>query len=158
MKAKSMRSSLSFKSVGRSIACSLLTLSVCTSTAWAHHGGGTFDPNKCYVFQGVIRQMAWANPHAWIYIDVPKAGKAELWGYELGTVSGLARAGFKRADFAQGQKVNVTAHVNRTQGKHTGSSSKLVLADGRIVGGPGASGTAPGAPGARAATVCPNYN
>ena len=152
-----MRSSLSFKSVGRLIACSVLGASVCMSTAWAHHGGGTFDPKKCFIFEGSVRQIAWANPHAWIYVEVPKAGGAELWGYELGTTSGLSRAGFKPADFAKGTKVTVTAHINRTPGKHTGSSNKLVLADGRVVGGPGASGTAPGAPGARASMQCPNY-
>jgi Family of unknown function (DUF6152) len=152
-----MRSSLSFKSVGRLVACSLLALSVCTSTAWAHHGGGTFDPKKCFVFKGTVRQLAWANPHTWIYVQVPKSGGSELWGYELGTVSGLARLGFRPADFPKGAPVTITANINRTAGKHTGSSKKLVLADGRVVGGALGSGSAPGAPGERAATECPEY-
>lgn len=153
----------------------LSVLYACTSTAWAHHGGGTFDPNKCFVFQGTVRKVAWVNPHAWIYVVVPKPGKAEeLWGFEFGSISGLARSGFRPSDFPEGTKVTVTAYANRDVARHTASSNKLVLADGRIVGGPDASGTAPGSappgPGAsgagspppggaaaRPTTNCPDY-
>jgi hypothetical protein len=127
--------------------------------ASAHHGGGTFDPNKCYVFEGTVRQLAWSNPHSWIYVQVPKAGKSELWGFEFGTISGLARAGFRPSDFPEGTKVTVTAHVNRDPKRHTASSSKLVLANGRTIGGADALGSVPGAPGSGPAkpVACPNY-
>jgi len=123
----------------------LSVLCACTSTAWAHHGGGTFDPNKCFVFQGTVRKVAWVNPHAWIYVEVPKSGTTqELWGFEFGSVSGLARSGFRPSDFPTGTKVTITAYANRTVEKHTASSHELVLPDGRVVGGPNAAGTAPG--------------
>jgi hypothetical protein len=126
----------------------LLVLSICTSTAWAHHGGGTFDPNKCFAFKGTIRQLAWANPHAWLYVQVQKeTGDSELWGFEFGTVGGLSRAGFRPSDFAIGTKVSVTAYSNRDVSKHTGSANRLILPDGRDVTGAGIAGTAPaGAP------------
>jgi hypothetical protein len=126
----------------------LLVLSMCTSAAWAHHGGGTFDPNKCFAFRGTIRQVAWANPHAWLYVQVLKGtGESELWGFEFGTVGGLSRAGFRPSDFAIGTKVSVTAYTNRDVAKHTGSANRLVLPDGRDVTGAGIAGTAPaGAP------------
>ncbi len=115
----------------------------CTSTAWAHHGGGTFDMSKCLVFHGTVRQFAWLNPHAWIYVTVPKAdGANELWGFELGSVGVLSRMGFRPVDFPKGNDVVVTAHINRDESKHTGSASTVVLPDGRTVkngfGGPGA--------------------
>lgn len=122
----------------------LLMLSACASTAWAHHGGGTFDANKCFVFKGTVRQVAWANPHAWIYVQVEKAkGPPELWGFEFGTVGGLSRAGFRPSDFATGTKVTVTAYGNRDLSKHTGSANRLILPDGRDVSGSGIAGTAP---------------
>jgi len=126
----------------------LLMLGLGASTAWAHHGGGTFDANKCFVFNGAVRQVAWANPHAWIYVQVDKpAGATELWGFEFGTVSGLSRAGFRPSDFATGTKVKVTAYANREISKHTGSANRLILPDGRDVSGAGVAGTAPtGAP------------
>jgi len=134
-----MRNSSLLKRVGL-----LSVLCACTSTAWAHHGGGTFDPNKCFTFEGTVRKVAWVNPHAWIYVEVPKSGAQELWGFEFGSVSGLARSGFRPSDFPTGTKVTITAYANRALEKHTASSHKLVLADGRVVGGPDASGTAPG--------------
>jgi hypothetical protein len=126
----------------------LLALGLCTSTAWAHHGGGTFDATKCFVFKGTVRQVAWANPHAWLYVQVDKPGSAsELWGFEFGTVSGLSRAGFRPSDFAGGTKVSVTAYSNREMEKHTGSAHRLILPDGRDVSGGAIAGTAPaGAP------------
>jgi hypothetical protein len=152
----------------------LLVLGLCLSPAWAHHGGGTFDAKKCFVFKGTVRQVAWANPHAWIYVTVDKPGAAsELWGFEFGTVGSLARAGFRPSDFPQGTKVTVTAYANRDLSKHTGSANRIILPDGRDVGGVEIAGTAPagaapqgaappagGPPGAgyaRRSTNCPDY-
>jgi hypothetical protein len=117
--------------------------------------------------------VAWANPHAWIYLQVEKpAGASELWGFEFGSVGGLARAGFRPSDFPQGLKITVTAYANRDMQKHTGSANRLILPDGRDVAGSEIAGTAPaGAPpgagpqgagppggGARRGTSnCPDY-
>lgn len=162
-----MRNDSSSKKVGW-----LLVLSLCTSTAWAHHGGGTFDRDKCFVFKGTVRQVAWANPHAWLYVQVEKsAGASELWGFEFGTVTSLSHAGFRPSDFSIGTKVSVTAYANRDAQKHTGSANRLILPDGRDVSGsiagtapagssPGASDPAGGPPGegpARRSTKCPDY-
>jgi hypothetical protein len=139
-----------------------LFASLGATPASAHHGGGTFDPNKCYIFDGAVRELAWTNPHSWIYVQVKKSnGANELWGFEFGTVSGLAHAGFRPSDFPEGTKVTVTANVNRDQSRHTGSSSKLVLVStGRTVGGADALGSVPGGPAApdgRSSQPCPNY-
>src|ERR1039458_2608304 len=122
----------------------LLALSICTSTAWAHHGGATFDRAKGLAFKGTIRQVAWANPHAWLYVQVQKPdGASELWGFEFGTVGSLSRAGFRPSDFAIGIKIIVSAYANRDISKHTGSANRLILPDGRDVAGSGIAGTAP---------------
>jgi hypothetical protein len=136
----------------------MLALGLCTSTAMAHHGGGTFDANKCFSFKGAVRQVAWANPHAWLYVTVDKpGGPPELWGFEFGTVGSLSRAGFRPSDFAQGTKVSLVAYSNRDVVKHTASANRLVLPDGRDVTGAGIAGTAPaGAPTAGPAN-CPDY-
>lgn len=123
------------------------------SSATAHHGGGTFDPSKCYMFKGTMRGIAWANPHSWIYVDVEKGNAKELWGFELGTIGGLSRLGFRPADFAKGTPVTVKANINRTAGKRTGTSNQTVLSGNRVVGGAEASGTAVGSAG----QACPDY-
>ena len=154
-----MFKSLSRAKLGWATLPLLAVSSLGATPAIAHHGGGTFDPNKCYIFKGEVRQLAWTNPHSWIYVQVAKSnGQSELWGFEFGSVSGLARAGFRPSDFPAGTKVTVTAHVNRNPARHTGTSSRLVMnASGRVVGGPEATGTVAGAPGSRVATTCPNY-
>ena len=128
-----------------------LLLIMFASTAWAHHGGGTFDANKCFSFKGTVRQLAWANPHAWLYVQVLKpTGASELWGFEFGTVGALSRAGFRPSDFAIGTKVSLRGYSNRDVAKHTASVTRLILPDGRDVAGAGVAGTAPtgGPPGA----------
>lgn len=132
----------------------LVVASVGIMPASAHHGGGTFDPNRCFVFTGTVRQLAWTNPHSWIYVTVPRAnGASELWGFEFGTIAGLARAGLRPSTFPAGTRVTVTAHVNRDRTKKTGASSRLVLPDGRVVGGADAQGTVP----TGATSACPAY-
>lgn len=136
----------------------LFALSLCASTAWAHHGGGTFDANKCFIFKGTVRQVAWVNPHAWIYVQVDKPGAAaELWGFEFSAFGGLMRAGFKPTDFAQGTQLTVTGYANRIVEKHTASATKLILADGRQAGGSDIAGTAPAGTAGAAAASCPEY-
>jgi len=76
-------------------------------------------------------------------------GSTELWGFEIGTIDTLASEGFRPSDFPRGTKVTVTAHVNRDPAKHTGSSSKLVLPNGRVIGVAPAGGGQP--------VSCPNY-
>jgi Family of unknown function (DUF6152) len=153
---------MSIESWSKKVGC-LLALGLFTSSAWAHHGGGTFDATKCFAFTGTVRQVAWANPHAWLYVQVQKGGgTTELWGFEFGTVGGLSRAGFRPSDFAIGTKVSVTAYSNRDVAKHTGSANRLILPDGRDVTGGGIAGTAPAGappPGAApgAAPSCPEY-
>ena len=148
-----MRNSSSFKTLGKLAACSLLAASFVASPATAHHGGGTFDPNKCYTFKGTMRQIAWSNPHSWIYVEVEKGSAKELWGFELGTIGGLSRLGFRPSDFARGTPVTVKANVNRTVGKRTGTSNQTVLNGNRVVGGAEASGTSVGSAG----QACPDY-
>lgn len=132
----------------------LMSVGLAVPPVSAHHGGGTFDPNRCFVFTGTVRQLAWTNPHSWIYVTVPRAnGASELWGFEFGTISGLSRAGLRPNNFTAGTRVTVTAHVNRDRTKHTGASSRLVLADGRVVGGADAQGTVP----TGATSNCPAY-
>jgi hypothetical protein len=148
-----MRKNSSIKKAGW-----LLGLSLCASTAWAHHGGGTFDATKCFVFKGTVRQVAWVNPHAWIYLEVDKPGGApELWGFEFSAFGGLMRAGFKPSDFAQGTKLTVTAFSNRIVEKHTASANKMVLADGRQAGGSDIAGTAPANADDAGSASCPAY-
>ena len=59
----------------------LVAVLLVTIAAWpvaAHHSfSAEYDFNKPLKLKGKVTEMKWANPHAWIYIDVVgKDGKA----------------------------------------------------------------------------------
>jgi hypothetical protein len=103
-------------------------------TVWAHHSGANFDRNQQYLFRGTVTQFLWANPHAWVYLNVAKAnGRTEFWGFELqGGTNMLRRAGWKATDLKPGDKVTIQAARDRT-GARIASMEKVVTADGRTL-------------------------
>lgn len=128
----------------------LLCMSMGVSAIWAHHSGANFDNNQQYIFKGTVKKFLWANPHAWIYLDVVKAnGKTEFWGFELqGGPNMLRRSGWKPTDVKPGDKVTLQAAIDRT-GKRIAAMDTVTTPDGRTLSawpmGP-PSGAPPGAP------------
>ncbi len=52
----------------------------------AHHSFAAFDRKKEITVTGVVKEVQWNNPHAWIQVIVtdPK-GKPTEWGFECGS-------------------------------------------------------------------------
>jgi hypothetical protein len=74
----------------------------------AHHSAAIFDRSKPYTMQGTVTRFNWANPHAWIYVDVPD-GKGGADNYELEGpgLNGMARQGWTGKTLKKGDKVKV---------------------------------------------------
>jgi hypothetical protein len=49
----------------------LLSIAIlaCAASAFAHHGGGTFDATKTIELKGTLTRLELVNPHSWIYFD-----------------------------------------------------------------------------------------
>jgi hypothetical protein len=81
-----------------------------TVSAFAHHGGGTFDLSKSVTYQGKLTRVELVNPHSWLYFDVTDAnGKVSHHRCEMRSVHVLRRSGWSQELFPIGQKITVEA-------------------------------------------------
>ena len=89
---------------------SILGLCVLASApALAHHGtNGQFDASKLLTVTGVISDLAFVNPHAYVYVDVTdENGEVATWNCEMRASSVLRRSGWTPEMFANGTPVHI---------------------------------------------------
>ena len=84
-------------------------LLLAVSPVRAHHAfAAEYDAKKQVRLEGVVTQMEWINPHAWIHIDVTGPdGKVTSWMVEGGSPNILLRRGFNKGSLEKGQKISV---------------------------------------------------
>src|SRR5580704_12235070 len=100
--------------------------------ALAHHSfAAEFDSSKVMHLEGTVVQIAWVNPHSWIYMDVKKAdGGIDHWKIEGGAPSLLLRRGWTKNSVQPGVKVVVSAYQAR-DGALRASARDVTFPDGR---------------------------
>ena len=98
--------------------------------ASAHHSVSAYDKSKQVILNGTVKEFKWANPHTWLYVMVPddKGGETE-WALEGGSISVLARNGWRAKTLQPGQKVRVFVNPNR-DGSPGGGFLTVTLDDG----------------------------
>lgn len=111
--------------------------------ALAHHSFAMFDADKSVDIKGVVKELRWTNPHAWLLIVVTnEQGQIEDWAFEMGAPVGLVRAGWKPRTVSAGDKITVTMHPAR-DGTNAGQLLAVVLPDGRTLGDPSTAAPSP---------------
>jgi len=76
----------------------------------AHHSiSAEFDSRKPVTLTGIVSNVDWMNPHAYVFVDVndPAVGKMRTWVCELASPTELARRGFTRGLLKVGMSVRV---------------------------------------------------
>jgi hypothetical protein len=103
-----------------------------TGVAIAHHSNSAYDASRQLAVAGTIKQFKWANPHCWLYLQVPDGkGGSDVYSFEGGSISVLARNGWHANTLQTGMHVRLVIHPNR-DGSKGGSFQSARLDDGRV--------------------------
>jgi hypothetical protein len=78
----------------------------------AHHAfSSEFDANRPVALAGIVSQVEWTNPHAWIHIEASQPdGTVQRWTIEVATPNTLLRRGLRKNDLLAGAKVLVNGY------------------------------------------------
>ena len=98
---------------------------IVTMGALGHHSRSAFALEESIELEGIVKEVGWFNPHAYLVISVPSAdGRDSLdWTLEAHSISGLLRLGWRKDSLSVGERVVVRANPNRD------SSSRFALLD-----------------------------
>lgn len=99
----------------------------------AHHSGAAFDRSKSVVITGTVTKYAWHNPHVFVYLEVPDGkGGMQEWALEAGSISIMARSGWKKDSLKPGDKVRTVTAPYR-DGSTRGEVMSVRFEDGRVL-------------------------
>jgi hypothetical protein len=100
----------------------------------AHHSFAAFDRATEVTLTGIVREVQWNNPHAWIQVLITDGkGKQTEWGFECGSPNMMARTGWSRTTVKSGDKVTIVGNPLK-DGRPNASLVRITLADGRVLG------------------------
>jgi hypothetical protein len=102
----------------------------------AHHSfDAEYDANKTATLTGIVTNVEWINPHAFITINFKdESGAAKEMKVELGPPYALTRNGWKRDTVKIGDKITMQDTALAKDGSHRAGSTQntfLVLANGQ---------------------------
>jgi hypothetical protein len=110
--------------------CALLAGCALANIAAAHHGIANFDLNKDLSLSGTVAELAFVNPHSWLYVNVTGAdGVPAVWKCEMRAATVLRRSGWSDSMFTPGTRVTVTGSPDRHE-PNTCYLGTITFADG----------------------------
>jgi hypothetical protein len=98
----------------KSIALAAAAAALLSIPAWAHHSHANYNTDAFVTLSGTITEVAWTNPHVWVYMDVAAdQGRPHKWALEGGSPTSLMRGGWQRDSVKPGDKVSVRCNPLR---------------------------------------------
>jgi hypothetical protein len=113
------------------LACLLApALLAVAAVAQAHHGTSQYDMERQVVLRGTVMEWRFANPHAWLTLEVVTAsGARETWSIEGAPLGWLERNGWTATTLVAGEEVTATISPQRVVGR-SGILREVTHADG----------------------------
>ncbi len=95
----------------------LAALATLPMSAMAHHGHNSqFDVTKIVKVSGVITDLGFVNPHAYVYFDVTgENGEVVNWHCEMRAASVMKRSGWTADMFKNGTAIDVVGVASRKE-------------------------------------------
>ena len=82
--------------------------------ASSHHSHGAYAMTEYTEIEGVVTELYWINPHAWIYLEVVEEdAQSALWALESAGATSLVAGGVSREDVSVGDVISVRCHQLR---------------------------------------------
>ena len=98
----------------KKIGLAVIAAQLVAYAAWAHHSHGAYAMTDYTEIDGVVTEVYWINPHAWVYIDVENdQGEIESWALEAAGATTLIRAGLSEDTVQPGDEIHVRCHPLR---------------------------------------------
>jgi hypothetical protein len=106
-------------------------LAAASAPIWAHHSHSMFDETQELSLTGAIKNVAWVNPHGYLFLIVQNPDKTTTtWQIELSYLQNMVRHGITPVTFKQGDTVTIKLNPLR-DGNPGGSFTGAVDTQGR---------------------------
>jgi hypothetical protein len=111
----------------------LLVIAAGSTNVFGHHSSAPhFDRDTEITVAGIVTELKFVNPHAYLYFDVEKDGELIQWRCELSSASRLTRIGWSADMFTVGQKITVNGAPARREDNVCFLNS-LTFDDGTVI-------------------------
>jgi Family of unknown function (DUF6152) len=109
-------------------------LLLATAPGSAHHGtAADFDTSKLIVLQGIVEQVEWTNPHAWLHLNVRGSdGNIIPWRIEGGSPEALVLRKFPKESVTAGIEISITVYPARS-GDPLADGATITFKDGKRI-------------------------
>ena len=110
-----------------------MLLVVVSTPLRAHHGSAPhFDPDVQVRLDGVVTELRFVNPHAFVYFDaIDASGQSAAWRCELAGATLLRRLGWTSDTLFPGQRIEMVGAMARREA-HSCAMEEITLEDGSV--------------------------
>ena len=115
----------------RTAAIAIVGLLAAGGLAPAHHSTAPFDMTREATINGVVTKFYWANPHAYIYLEVDATDGVQHWAIEIESPNLLRNQGWTKETLKSGDKVICKGARARDPQTYSMKCFQVELSDGR---------------------------